>query len=68
MVDDPQWRTKIGGENILSQSVWMEDGRPLMIQVFHGGNASCAIIRSSPRYKEASERQNKAVRELLARA
>jgi hypothetical protein len=68
MVDDPQWRAKIGGENILSQSVWMEDGRPLMIQIFHGGNASCSIIRSSPRYKEASERQDKAVRELLARA
>jgi hypothetical protein len=66
--EDNLWRKNIGGENIESRSVFEEDGTPLMIQVIHGGNASASIIRSSTYYKEPSEAQEKAIRELLASA
>jgi hypothetical protein len=65
--EDNLWRNAVGGENIESRSVW-ENGKPLMIQVIHGGNASASIVRSSVYYKEPSEAQEKAVRELLASA
>jgi hypothetical protein len=65
--EDNLWRNAVGGENIESRSVW-ENGKPLMIQVIHGGNASASIVRSSVYYKEPSEAQEKAVRELLQSA
>ncbi len=66
--EDNLWRQKIGGENIDSISGFREDGSPIMIQTIHGRNASARIVKNSPYFKEASEAQEKAVREILARA
>lgn len=66
--EDPRWRRDLGYDNFEGMSSLREDGSPIMIQVIHGGNASARIIRGGSYFKEASEQQAKAVREILARA
>ncbi len=66
--EDPAWRRLLGFDNFEGMSSLREDGSPIMIQVIHGGNASARIIRGGTYFKEASESQAKAVREILAHA
>lgn len=66
--EDNIWRHRVGLENCESQSVFREDGTPMMVQVVHGGNASARIFAGTPRFKEASAEQEKAVRALIASA
>lgn len=66
--EDPQWRRQLGFDNFEGMSSLRADGTPIMIQVIHGGNASARIIRGGTYFKEASESQAKAVREILANA
>lgn len=66
--EDPRWRRDLGYDNFEGMSSLRADGSPIMIQVIHGGNASARIIRGGNYFKEASEQQAKAVREILARA
>lgn len=66
--EDPRWRRDLGYDNFEGMSSLRADGSPIMIQVIHGGNASARIIRGGSYFKEASEQQAKAVREILARA
>jgi len=68
--EDNLWRKQVGGENCEPQSVF-RDGVPMMVQTVHGGNASARIslnpkgIPTSKRFREPSEAEEKAVRELL---
>ena len=62
--EDNLWRKQVGGENCEPQSVF-RDGVPMMVQTVHGGNASARIVASSKRFREPSEAEEKAVRELL---
>ena len=66
--EDPQWRRQLGFDNFEGMSSLRADGTPIMIQVIHGANASARIIRGGTYFKEASESQAKAVREILANA
>ncbi len=63
--EDNQWRREVGYDNCESQSVFREDGTPMMVQVVHGGNASARIVPSSKKFKQATEQQDKDVRDLL---
>ena len=66
--EDPHWRRQLGFDNFEGMSSLRADGTPIMIQVIHGANASARIIRGGTYFKEASESQAKAVREILANA
>jgi hypothetical protein len=63
--EDNIWRHRVGLENCESQSVFREDGTPMMVQVVHGGNASARIFPGMPRFKEPTPDQDRAVREML---
>ncbi len=63
--EDTTWQHQVGHDNIRGCSS-IVDGKPMMIQVIHGANAAASA--SGAIFQEASEAQNKAVREILARA
>ncbi len=63
--EDTTWQHQIGHDNIRGCSS-IVDGKPMMIQVLHGGNA--AANASGAIFEKASEALEKQVREILATA
>ncbi len=63
--EDTTWQHQIGHDNIRGCSS-IVDGKPMMIQVLHGGNA--AANASGAIFEKASAELEKQVREILAKA
>ncbi len=63
--EDTTWQHQIGHDNIRGCSS-IVDGKPMMIQVLHGGNA--AANASGAIFEKASEALEKQVREILKNA